>query len=147
MGVRLHGMECPNFLAIVIPGFFWKFAVRRGWPVLLAKSLWLRHRWLTAVLGIGLSGVLALGASIWFLALPWFPPIGDCGGRPLLDDYGVPRGIDFTARLIFVGPRTYFGPISLVTRKRRRALFRLTRESHCPARVFPAARSIQPILC
>jgi hypothetical protein len=58
---------------------------------------------------IDLWVVLALGASAWFLSLPWFFPIGDCGGRPLLDDYGVPRGIDFTARLLFVGPRTYLG--------------------------------------
>lgn len=95
--------------AIVIPGLFWRFAARRGWAALLPKALWSRHRWLIALMGIGLSAVLALGASVWFLALPWFHPIGDCGGRPLLDEHGVPQGIDFTARIIFVGPRSYWG--------------------------------------
>jgi hypothetical protein len=95
--------------ALVIPGFFWRFAACRGWPALLPKSFWSCHPWLKAAMGIGLSGVLAVGASFWFLALPWFPPIGDCGGRTLLDEHGIPRGIDFTARIIFVGPRTCWG--------------------------------------
>lgn len=95
--------------ALVIPGFFWRFAARRGWATLLPKALWSNHRLSMAAMGIGLSGVLALGASVWFLALPWFPPVGDCSGRTLLDEHGIPRGIDFTARIIFVGPRTYLG--------------------------------------
>ncbi|MGA2213807.1 MAG: carboxypeptidase-like regulatory domain-containing protein, partial [Bryobacteraceae bacterium] len=42
-------------------------------------------------------------------ALPWWPPIGDCLGRPLLDKRGAAQGLDFTARIIFVGPRTFQG--------------------------------------
>jgi hypothetical protein len=80
MGVRLPRLECRHFFggncysrALLALGGASRVAV------LLPKSLWSYHRWLMAVMGIGLFCVLALSASVWFLALPWFPPIGDCG--------------------------------------------------------------------
>lgn len=51
--------------------------------------------------------VLLVVAFFWSLGLPWWAPIGDCGGRPLLDERGIPYNIDFTARIVFVGPRTF----------------------------------------
>jgi hypothetical protein len=41
--------------------------------------------------------------------VPWLPPVGDCSGRSLLDERGVPRGVDFTAKIVFVGPRPPYG--------------------------------------
>ena len=95
--------------AVLIPGFFWRITERREWPPLIASPLLSRQRWQVAIAGIGLSGLLAVGASVWFLSLPWWPPVGDCFGRSFLDEHGVPRGIDFTAKIVFVGPRTCRG--------------------------------------
>jgi hypothetical protein len=94
---------------LVSPGFFWLFAARRNWPVPLPSSLLSRRPRLAAVLGSWLSCVLVADALFGSLALPWWPRLGDCGGRLLLDERGVPRNIDFTARIMFVGPRTHLG--------------------------------------
>src|SRR5260370_19662556 len=50
---------------------------------------------------------LVVIAALSSLFLPWWPPIGDCGGLPLLTEQGAPRNIDFTARIVFVGPRSF----------------------------------------
>ncbi len=94
--------------AILVPLFFWRWASRGNWPPLLAKSLSRRPR-LAASLGSALFCVLLVVAFFWSLGLPFWDPIADCGGRPLLEERGVPYGIDFTARIIFVGPRTFQG--------------------------------------
>lgn len=96
--------------ALLIPGLFWLLAARRNRPPLLPRLFFTRYPWLTAALGTGFSGVLIVIVLLLSLSLPWWPPIGDCsGGRPILDERGVPRELDFTARIIFVGPLTYRG--------------------------------------
>lgn len=68
-----------------------------------------RRRSLRAVLEAALSCFFIAVAFVWSLALPWWPLVGDCGGRPVLDEQGHPFGIDFTAKILFVGPRTFHG--------------------------------------
>ena len=94
--------------AVAIPGFFWFFAARRNWPAPISKGFLSRRPGLTAGLGAGVLVTLVVGAFSCSLALPWWS-FGDCGGRPLLDERGVPRDIDFTARVLLVGPRTFLG--------------------------------------
>ncbi len=91
--------------AIVIPGVFWQLAAQRNWDPPLGSSRLLRHR------GVATALVCAIALVAFFLSLgfPWWAAVGDCGGRPLLDERGIPRNIDFTARIVLVGPRTYMG--------------------------------------
>jgi hypothetical protein len=95
--------------AIVIPGFFWLLTARRNWPPPLANSLFSLRPRLAALLGSGLFCVFAVVAFFWSLGLPWWYRVGDCSGRPLLDDKGTPFNTDFTATIVFVGPRTFQG--------------------------------------
>jgi hypothetical protein len=62
-----------------------------------------------AVLGAALFCILVLTAVVSSLFLPWWPPVGDCSGRPLFTDQKVAANTDFTARIVFVGPRTFHG--------------------------------------
>ncbi len=93
--------------AIVIPGLFWFFASRRKWPSPLERPLFPAKPRLAAVLVSGLFCMLVVAAVLSSLALPWWDPIGDCSGRPLLNDDGVPRDTDFTAKILFVGPKSF----------------------------------------
>lgn len=89
-------------LTILLPGLFWLVAARRNWPLPLSKDLNL-----ASVLSIAcILFVASVGVS---LMLPWWPPIGDCGGRPLLDENGKPNFVDFTAKILVVGPKTFHG--------------------------------------
>jgi hypothetical protein len=94
--------------ALIIPGLFWLFAARRNWPSPISKGFLSRRPALRAGLGAGAFVTLVAGAFLCSLALPWWS-FGDCGGQPLLDERGVPRYIDFTARVLLVGPRTFLG--------------------------------------
>jgi hypothetical protein len=49
---------------------------------------------------------LSLSALLLSLTYPWRPIVGDCGGGPLVSE-GVPVGLNFTASVLFVGPRSY----------------------------------------
>ena len=94
---------------IVIPGCFWYAAARRNWPPPLSDSFMPRRRSLRGVFGVVLTCFFIAGSFVWSLALPWWPLVGDCGGLPVLDEQGHPLGIDFTAKILFVGPRTFHG--------------------------------------
>jgi hypothetical protein len=95
--------------ATVIPGLFWLFVSRRNWPLPLQTPLFPQR---SSLAGVGVSGLLCtlLATSVFLsLFLPWWPLIGDCSGGPLLNEQGAPSNIDFTARIVFVGPRTFHG--------------------------------------
>jgi len=97
------------FAGVLLPGLFWLFTARRGWPVALPDSFLAGRPRLIAIAGAGLFCcliVIGLIAS-WFVF--WLPEIGDCDGMPLLNDNGAPYGIDFTAKLLLVGPASYEG--------------------------------------
>jgi len=94
---------------LVVPGFFWLLTSRRDWPQLLQPTRSLRGASFNAVLSAGLFCVLVIVAAFSSFFLPWWPPIGDCGGRPIFTEQGVPANIDFTARIVFVGPRSFHG--------------------------------------
>jgi len=107
-GGILHDLEV--FLgAIVVPGFFWLFAARRNWPRPLVDIGLSGNRVLAIAVGSMSVCVFALLAFLASLSLPWWVPIGDCLGRPLFDERGVPRNIDFTAKIFIVGPPTFQG--------------------------------------
>ena len=95
-----------SLLIVAIPAIFWRIAARFDWPIPLQRSLW-------SILAANLfSSSVALVAVLLMVAVgslslvPWLPPVGDCSGRSLLDERGVPRGVDFTAKIVFVGPRS-----------------------------------------
>jgi hypothetical protein len=93
--------------AIAIPGFFWLFAARRNWPVLVPGVHSPRKNVSRGFRVAGLFCALVLIATAGSFLLPWWAPVGDCSGRPILDEQGEPRFVDFTARLVFVGPGTF----------------------------------------
>ena len=95
--------------ALAVPGFFWLLTSRHNWPRLLRPPRSLQGARFNAVLGTGLFCVLVIVAAFSSLFLPWWPPVGDCSGRPLLTEQGVPANTDFTARILFVGPRSFRG--------------------------------------
>ena len=114
-GVLVGGfgrLEVPlalSLLILAIPVIFWRIAARFGWPIPLQRSLRssLAHHpfsW-----GFTLLGVLLMVAISSLSMMRWNSPIGDCGGRSLLDERGVPRGVDFTSKIIFVGPKAPYG--------------------------------------
>ncbi len=92
-------------LILAIPVIFWRIAARFGWPVPLQRSLW------SIIAGNPFSSSAALVVILLMVAVgslslvTWLPPVGDCSGRSLLYEPGVPRGVDFTAKIILVGPR------------------------------------------
>jgi hypothetical protein len=93
--------------SLVIPCFFWRWAVRRGWPGLLAEGPLSRFPKLFATVGFVTFIGLSLVALLLSLNFPWRPIVGDCGGGPLLSE-GAPLGL-VTASVLFVGPRSYRG--------------------------------------
>jgi hypothetical protein len=95
--------------ALVIPGLFWLVTSRRNWPLPLRSPMFPRKPHLGTNLALGMFCVLVVIAVLSSLLLPWWSPTGDCGGRPLLTEQGVPRNLDFTARIVFVGPRSLHG--------------------------------------
>jgi hypothetical protein len=95
--------------ALVIPGLFWLLTSRRNWPLPLQSPMFACKPHLVTIFGLGMVCLLVVIAALSSLLLPWWPPIGDCGGRPLLTERGAPRNIDFTARIVFVGPRSFLG--------------------------------------
>ncbi len=95
--------------AIILPACFWYIAGRRSWPLPLSSSFFSRHRAAAIVSGAGICFVSLAAAFVWSLSLPWWPPIYDCSGGPTLDEQGHPFGIDFTAKIFFIGPRTFHG--------------------------------------
>jgi len=95
--------------AAIVPGFFWRLAARRNWPSPIPRSFPSQHPGLTPGLAMGIFGLWLVGAFVSSLALPWWAPIGDCGTLPLLDEHGAPRNIDFTAKVLFVGPKSFLG--------------------------------------
>jgi hypothetical protein len=94
--------------SLVAPCFFWRWAARHGWPGLLAKGPLSRRPKLAATVGFVMFISLSLVALLLSLNFPWQPLVGDCSGGPLLRQ-GAPLGLDFTASVLFVGPRTYHG--------------------------------------
>jgi hypothetical protein len=98
-----------SVLILAIPVIFWRIAVRFGWPIPLQRSLWSILAGNPFSSSVALVAVLLLVTVGSLYMVPWFPPIGDCFGRSLLDELGVPRGIDFTAKIVFVGPRVPYG--------------------------------------
>jgi hypothetical protein len=93
--------------ATLIPGLYWFFTSRRNWPLPLEKPVFPNRPILASFFTMGLFAVLIITAVLVSFSLPWWPPIGDCGGRTLLDEQGAPRSADFTAKVLFVGPLTY----------------------------------------
>jgi hypothetical protein len=91
----------------LLPGLFWLVAARRNWPLPLSKELFPGRPLLNLAVVISLAFILLATSVAVSLMLPWWPPVGDCGGRPLLDEDGKPRAVDFTARILFVGPKTF----------------------------------------
>jgi hypothetical protein len=94
--------------SLVIPCFFWRLAVRRGWPGSLAEGPLSRCPKPVATVGFVMFIGLSLVALLLSLNFPWRPIVGDCGGGPLLSE-GASLGLDFTASVFFVGPRSYRG--------------------------------------
>lgn len=95
--------------ALLFPGLFWLATSRRGWPLPISSSFLSRNPYLRLVLSVGMVFALVAVAFLSSLLLPWWAPIGDCSGQTLLSDDGSPRNIDFTAKILFVAPRTYEG--------------------------------------
>jgi hypothetical protein len=95
--------------ALVIPGLFWLVTSRLNWPLPLRSPMFPGNPHLDTILSLGMICVLVVIAVLSSLLLPWWSPIGDCGGRPLLTEQGAPRNIDFTARIVFVGPGSLHG--------------------------------------
>lgn len=93
--------------ALVVPGLIWLLTSRRNWPLPFQSAMFARKPHLATISGAGMICVLVVIAALSSLLLPWWRPIGDCGGRPLLTERGAPRNIDFTARIVFVGPSSF----------------------------------------
>ena len=88
--------------AVFIPGLFWLLAARRGWAPILQGSFSTNLSRFAVGFGTMMTGLVL--ACFISLSLPFWDSIGDCGGRPLFDETGKPRHIDFTAKIFFVGP-------------------------------------------
>jgi hypothetical protein len=91
------------------PDLFWTVASRRDWPLPLPTELFHRRPFLALSAVITLVCFLLVASIAVSFLLPWWPPVGDCSGGPLLDNNGKPRFIDFTARIEFVGPESFHG--------------------------------------
>jgi hypothetical protein len=110
---RFHlGLAVPVLVlagATLIPGLFWLFTSSRNWPLALQNPLFPHRPRLATLLGTGLFAVVILASVLISLSLPWWPLIGDCGTGPLLNEQGSPQNVDFTAKILFVGPVSYEG--------------------------------------
>jgi hypothetical protein len=96
-------------LIVLLPGLFWLVAARRNWPLPLQTELFRPRPFLAASLVISLLFFLFLASVAVSFLLPWWSPVGDCSGRPLLDENGKPRALDFTATILFVGLKSFHG--------------------------------------
>jgi hypothetical protein len=96
-------------MTTLVPGLFWLIAARRNWPLPLSRELFPRRPFLRLLAVISLMLIVLAGSVVLSLTLPWWPPIGDCNGGPLLDENGKTEGIDFTATILLVGPETHHG--------------------------------------
>lgn len=95
--------------ATLIPGLYWFFTSRRNWPLPLERPVFPDRPILASFFTMGLCAALIITAVLVSFSLPWWPPVGDCGSGPLLNELGAPRSTDFTARVLLVGPRTFGG--------------------------------------
>jgi hypothetical protein len=95
--------------AILIPGCLWHAAVRHSWPSPLSSSFFSSHRAAAMISAVGVSCLSLAAAFVWSLSLPWWFPLGDCIGFPVIDANGRSNGIDFTASILFIGPKTFRG--------------------------------------
>ncbi len=95
--------------AIVVPACFWLLTSRRAWPPLLQISPARNRPGPAFAVGSGLFCFFVALGILSSLFLPWWPPLGDCSGRSLLTKQGVPAGVDFTAKIVFVAPRSFNG--------------------------------------
>lgn len=98
------------FAGVLLPGLFWLFTSRRGWPVALNGAfLPGRQSFTKAVAGAGLYCCLAAMALIpsWFAY--WGDPMGCAYARSLLTEDGAPLGIDFTAKILWIAPTSLYG--------------------------------------
>jgi len=78
------------------------------WPAPIQSTVFSRRPFLAATLAAIVSFFFVAATMMSHPLLSW-APIGDCTPISLLNEWGHPRGIDFTARILFVGPRTYYG--------------------------------------
>lgn len=104
--------EAPLALSLfilVVPGIVWKIAASYAWPVPLKQSVWSSLACHPFSWGLTLVCVFLMVAIVSLSTTPWNAPIGDCGPLSLLDESGVPRGVDFTAKIVFVGPKAPYG--------------------------------------
>jgi len=92
-----------------IPGLYWRFVARRQWPPLLARSPFSKRPVLASAGVVCVIVLVTTISLVAYLSISWWPPIGDCGSRPLLNEDGKPRNTDFTAKVLFVGPATFAG--------------------------------------
>ena len=100
------GIKCSVALwlvGILIPAIFWQIASRKGWPIQI-QSPWARKN--VCLIVITAMLVVSPSALLVSFCLPWHELIGDCDGGPILDERGRPVGLDFTAKILYVGPRT-----------------------------------------
>jgi hypothetical protein len=107
---EFHGLPLSFVVlsgTLAIPGLFWVLTARRNWPTVLQSPALVHKPRLLTILGCGLLCALVSIAVLSSLFLPWWPLIGDCGGRPLLNQQGLPRNVDFTARILLVGPVSF----------------------------------------
>jgi len=95
--------------AMVIPGLYWLFTSRGDWPLPIESPIFSNRPILASFFTTVLFAVLIITAVLVSFALPWWPPMLDCSGRSLLSEQGAPRSTDFTAKVLFVGPRTFQG--------------------------------------
>lgn len=98
-----------SLLILAVPVLFWRIAARFGWPIPLQRSGWsiiAGHPYRSIATLVAVLIMVAVGSLSSVL---WLSPVGDCGRLSLLDERGVPRGVDFTAKIVFVGPRPAYG--------------------------------------
>jgi hypothetical protein len=91
--------------AILLPGIFWLATSRTNWLTPRSRRPLRNTIPLAMVVVVVFLCSVYVSASLFSLSLPWWPLNGDCGGTSLLDEMAQPRGIDFTARVLFVPPR------------------------------------------
>ena len=122
--------------AVIMPAFFWWRSTKHAWPSPIPRSFPSQHPGLTAGLAIGILGLWAAGGVVGSFSLPWWAPIGDCGTRPLLNEHGAPRNIDFTAKVLFRWAEVISRQVTLGNRTRRRKVFQPAAAKYCDPSSF-----------
>ena len=89
------------FGAVAVPATYWSIISRRHWPVPANIS-----NFSTRLLKCAGFFVIFVVSTLFSFFLPWWSPVGDCGGRPLFNKNGVLRPNVFTAKILYVAPRT-----------------------------------------